>query len=740
MRFCSSSSPTTPPPPRALSPPPRGVGVGGSRARPLRRDYGGNGSSSSSSSSGFPKGRKAVVTRAAKNDSGGAEDDDDDKSASSSSSTFNLFSRRKSVVEDPGENATTTTTTSSSASFPLLVTLFKGHGNKEETTRNDNDNGARESKKVVSSSLFPINERSKHRRGEEAQEVEKNAKMERGKQKTSLVSRLLTSIGGKKEDQEREQREETKREEKKSAAGAVAGTANGMSIDEVPVVGSIARAIKSRRVDRIRVPVVGTFSELYRHAEIATMNDWKEENVKEWFKKRGEEARVLEVPSIDQRVILAVNDREKRITIGLRGTKTLVNAAQNLRLTTSAPTFRNNNISLGGSSIDGTQQQRRFPTIKFPTITDARRKELFEEFPDFNVKMHRGYRTIAMVVKREVNQYLKDGYEVDLQGHSLGGACALALALLYHHEGKTKVRRVVTFGSPKLGPKDTQDAAEKAGLKILRVVQKDDIFPFLPMSRPGVTQPYVHCGEGIYLDSDQPGKFAELPRWYGGSGILWRQKAIVTEAYKSSLKKRNETLLSADYDPLQPEKINVPGIGPRNEKIAKWVKRIRRQRFLKARQTLFSFANEDYALAAALGREEIKDLSDASSGSFDEEDSTLMKAGLEPSKMDIVDLSNRERRLESKMTVGPTIFERLRDLQKFDQKERVRRLECHRMVRYRDEVKSLMDVGPQQVNLNDMFDDLYTNFRERKNTAGNTNNNSNNIASNGGGNGVKAAR
>jgi len=753
MRFASSASPTTPPPPRALLTPPRGVGVSGGRARLLRRD-GGNGSSSSSSSSSFPKkktkGRKTVVVRAAKNDSPGGADDDE--SASSSSSAFNLFSRRKSVVEDPVENATTaTTSTSSSASIPLIGTLFKGNNNKEEATRNNAS--ARESKKVVSSSssLFPSNERSKQRR-EEAP-VEKNAKIEPGgKQKTSLVSRLLTSIGGKKEDQEREQREETKREEKKSA---VAGTASGMSIDEVPVVGSIARAIKSRRVDRIPVPVVGTFSELYRHAEIATMNDWKEEDVKEWFKKRGEEARVLEVPSIDQRVILAVNDREKRITIGLRGTKTLVNAAQNLRLTTSAPTFRNNNISLGGSSIDGTQQQqqqRRFPTIKFPTITDARRKELFEEFPDFNVKMHRGYRTIAMVVKREVNQYLKDGYEVDLQGHSLGGACALALALLYHHEGKTEVRRVVTFGSPKLGPKDTQDAAEKAGLKILRVVQKDDIFPFLPMSRPGVTQPYVHCGEGIYLDSDQPGKFAELPRWYGGSGILWRQKAIVTEAYKSSLKKRNETLLSADYDPLQPEKINVPGIGPRNEKIAKWVKRIRRQRFLKARQTLFSFANEDYALAAALGRDEIKDLSDASSGSFDEEDSTLMRAGLEPSKMDIVDLSNKERRLESKMTVGPTIFERLRDLQKFDQKERVRRLECHRMVRYRDEVKSLMDVGPQQVNLNDMFDDLYTNFSERKknnsnkvitaatNTAGNTNNNSNNIASNGGRNGVKATR
>ena len=525
--------------------------------------------------------------------------------------------------------------------------------------------------------------------------------------KKGVVFRVLSRRRDKEEDKEEEEEEKNAEEKRRP----------GVSIEKVPVVGSIARAIKSRRVDRIPIPVVGTFSELYGHAEIASMNDWEEEDMKEYFKARGEEVRVLEVPSIDQRVIVAVNDREKRITVSLRGTKTLVNAAQNLRLMTSAPKFGNNNISLGGSgSIDDTQQQqRRFPTIKFPMITDARRKELFEEFPDFNVKMHRGYRTIALVVKREVNQFLKDGYDVDLQGHSLGGACALALALLYHHEGRTKVRRVVTFGSPKLGPKDTRDAAEKAGLKILRVVQKDDIFPFLPMSRPGVTRPYVHCGEGIYLDSDQPGKFAVLPTWYGGSGILWRQKAIVTEAYKTSLKKRNEELRSADYDTVQTEKLNVPRIGPRNEKIAHWVKRIRRQRFLKARQTLFSFANEDYDLADALGREEIQDLSEPGSGSFDEDDTKLMKE----SKMDIVNLSNKERRLESKMTVGPTIFERLRDLQKFDQKERVRRLECHRMVRYREEIKSLMDAGPQQVNLNDMFDDLYTNFRERKNNATN---------------------
>ena len=354
---------------------------------------------------------------------------------------------------------------SMSSSFDLLFSKKKKTKKmKMKNEVQEEDGGLKKKRSSLSfvGNLF-FNE-SKKKKGKEEEDKE-----DKEEDKKSNFSRFLS--GGKVSSVSSKGQTEQTKEKKKTSTNKLS------LINEVPVVGSIARAIKSRRVDKIAVPVVGTFSELYRHAEIATMNDWKEEDVKEYFKKRGEDARVLEVPSIDQRVVLAVNDREKRITICLRGTKTLVNAAQNLRLTTSAPTFRNNNISLGGSfgsNIDGTQQQqqqqRRFPTIKFPTITDARRKELFEEFPDFNVKMHRGYRTIAIVVKREVDQFLKDGYEVDLQGHSLGGACSLALALLYHHEGKTKVRRVVTFGSPKLGPKDTQDAAERAGLKILRAV------------------------------------------------------------------------------------------------------------------------------------------------------------------------------------------------------------------------------------------------------------------------------
>lgn len=85
------------------------------------------------------------------------------------------------------------------------------------------------------------------------------------------------------------------------------------------------------------------------------------------------------------------------------------------------------------------------------------------------------------------------------------------------------VVKVVTFGAPKLGPRETREAAET--LNILRVVQKDDIIPLLPMSRPFVRKPYVHLGEGVMLDNDTPGRYANLTNEWGTAGILWRQQA-----------------------------------------------------------------------------------------------------------------------------------------------------------------------------------------------------------------------
>ena len=88
--------------------------------------------------------------------------------------------------------------------------------------------------------------------------------------------------------------------------------------------------------------------------------------------------------------------------------------------------------------------------------------------------------------------------------------------------GCLAVTKVVTFGAPKLGPRETRDAAEP--LDILRVVQKDDLIPLLPMSRPFVRKPYVHLGEGVVLDNDAPGRYARLSKEWGTAGILWKQR------------------------------------------------------------------------------------------------------------------------------------------------------------------------------------------------------------------------
>ena len=116
---------------------------------------------------------------------------------------------------------------------------------------------------------------------------------------------------------------------------------------------------------------------------------------------------------------------------------------------------------------------------------------------------------------------MKQGYSVQLTGHSLGGAVAVATALLFRSRGAS-IEKVVTFGAPKLGPRETREAADR--IDVLRVVQKDDLIPLLPMSRPFVRKPYVHLGEGIVLDNDAPGRYARLTREWGTAGILWKQR------------------------------------------------------------------------------------------------------------------------------------------------------------------------------------------------------------------------
>lgn len=381
------------------------------------------------------------------------------------------------------------------------------------------------------------------------------------------------------------------------------------------------------------LPVVGSFEELYRIAQIAALNGQPTEQIFQFFADSGEEVRVLELSSCEQRAIVTTNDRTKTHTISLRGTKNLKNVAQNLRF--------------------GTAPAR---------LSD-----------DVPVPMHRGYRNIAKRCLEAFEPILKDGYKIELTGHSLGGAAAVALALLYHREGKREVSRVVTFGAPKLGPKETAEAIED--LDILRVVQKDDIIPLLPMSRPFVRRPYCHLGEGILLDNDTPGVFADLPREWGAAGILWRQRMSIDSVLSTS------------------RSSNFPGneVNSSSQSTLAGAARRARNTFMAA----FSMPTNEIELEV-----EVQDMMQAtkSKDSFLSIQEEFDASASQP-------LGSFDEDLESKtLSVGPTIFERLWALRQFSREERIQRLDSHRMFRYVDVIKKTIDARPTRVQLADIYD------------------------------------
>ena len=382
------------------------------------------------------------------------------------------------------------------------------------------------------------------------------------------------------------------------------------------------------------LPVVGSFEELYRIAQIAALNGQPTEEIFRFFADGREEVRVLELSSCEQRAIVTTNDRTKTHTISLRGTKNLKNVAQNLRV--------------------GTAPAR---------LSD-----------DVPVPMHRGYRNIAKRCLEAFEPILKDGYKIELTGHSLGGVAAVALALLYHREGKRQVSRVVTFGAPKLGPKETAEAIED--LDILRVVQKDDIIPLLPMSRPFVRRPYCHLGEGILLDNDKPGVFADLPREWGAAGILWRQRMSIDSVLSTSRSPNasgNETSSTNSQS-------SIVGAARRAK-----------NSFMAA----FSMPTNEIEL-----EDEVQDMIEAttSKDSFLSIQEEFDASASQP-------LGSFDDDFESKtLSVGPTIFERLWALRQFSREERIQRLDSHRMFRYVDVIKKTIDARPTRVQLAEIYD------------------------------------
>lgn len=112
------------------------------------------------------------------------------------------------------------------------------------------------------------------------------------------------------------------------------------------------------------------------------------------------------------------------------------------------------------------------------------------------ILMHRGFRTAADAIYRDVKPRLKPGYTTYLTGHSLGGAVAAILGIYLQDDG-VKLGRIFTFGQPKF----TNVAGAKAyeNLPLLRVTYQNDTVALLPDSDAQGDQVFAHIGPVINL-------------------------------------------------------------------------------------------------------------------------------------------------------------------------------------------------------------------------------------------------
>ena len=112
------------------------------------------------------------------------------------------------------------------------------------------------------------------------------------------------------------------------------------------------------------------------------------------------------------------------------------------------------------------------------------------------ILMHRGFRTAAKTIYRDLKPRLKRGYTTYLTGHSLGGAVAGILGI-YLRNDKFKIGGIYTFGQPKF----TNAAGAKTyrNLPLLRVVYQNDMVVFLPDATKQSGRQFAHIGPVINL-------------------------------------------------------------------------------------------------------------------------------------------------------------------------------------------------------------------------------------------------
>jgi triacylglycerol lipase len=117
---------------------------------------------------------------------------------------------------------------------------------------------------------------------------------------------------------------------------------------------------------------------------------------------------------------------------------------------------------------------------------------------ELGIPVHVGFVVDARAVWSFAFPRLRPGIETRVTGHSLGGALALLLAMRLRLDG-LPLGHVITFGQPKVTTEE--GVARFRDLPLLRVVNHDDPVPLLPWEtlKSVVGGPYRHLGRELRL-------------------------------------------------------------------------------------------------------------------------------------------------------------------------------------------------------------------------------------------------